>query len=658
MLKPLVLGAEAARRAVSLASRVPEADLIMARGAMSLGRWSTPTVEARTDGRARRIHTLQEQASAVLLEANPSGTEALLRRLDVGTITNPDRLEQLAARCLRIRRYEPALAMRRRAVELDPRTAHRWVALFHSLVRAGDGGTVNDPVAGLAPGPEVHQEEARDALKRAEELAPGNAHILHLRGKFEFEHGDAAAGLEKMREAAALAPNFRVWLDLASSYRKPHIADNEQAMEAYEKALELNPTSPQAIRGLVITGCRGTLDWERLWRNALFFERHKRRHARARAELMDQLTFLFTEAPTGSGIREALHVLEAAESKGNRLSWPTTALISYRIQFAGHFTEGLRLRRRLAERTLAWLGTTSAGHTRHRQKVLGALVYLDRYAEAQKLIDPMPWEPADQLSRQRLEKMAADVHLMQGRDARYIDYARQHQSDLHMPGDEKMDKLVRGRRVAVVGPADTGDRLGELIDSYDVVLRPRYAPDVVAQQADRLGSRTDVAYFSGRDLDDAMEEMSRAAESGDLQLVVGRGLSFEALTGESPDWLRFNRHDFSLYYHGGTMAIARMVYDVLQFAPEEICIFNIDFYTGLNAFSAGYRPETDQGFGPHSIMNDLVLAHDMWFEFRFIKAMMATGRVRAAGVAEEVLNLSDEEYLRRLDDSPSLRERS
>lgn len=657
MLRPLVLGAEAARRTVSLVSRVPGADVMLARGAMNIGRWSPSTGQAGVEGRQRRIYTLQEQASAVLLEANPRGTRALLEQLDISAEDNPDLLERYAVRCTRIREYEAALAMRRRAVGLEPDRASRYIALFHSLIRAGEGGTVNDPVAGLAPGPQVRRDEAREALRTADRLAPKNAHVLRLLGKFEFEHGDPQDGLEKMKQAAELRPQLRSWLDLASSYRKPHINDTEKSLGAYEKALEVNPRSPQAIRGAVVMGSRGNQDWPRIWRSAVLFEENRRRNLQARKDLMQRIAPLFTDGAAGENIAEALYALDESAGKGTRLSWPVTSLISYRLQFAGRFTEGLRIRRGLAERSLSWLGTTSAGHSRHRQKVLQALVYLERYDEAQKLIDPMPWEPADDLSKQRLEKMAADVHLIQGRAEPYMEYARRHQADLRLPGDERMERLVRGRRVAVVGPADTGDRLGEMIDGYDVILRPRYAPEAVAQHAERLGSRTDIAYFSGRELGDFIEELTDAVGAGDLQMAVGRGLSFNTMEGGAPGWLRFNRNDFSLYYHGGTMAIARMVYDVLQFAPEEICIFNIDFYTGLNAFSEGYRPPTDQGFGPGSIMNDLVIAHDMWFEFRLIQAMMATGRVKAAGVAEEVLGLSDEQYLQRLDSSPALRER-
>lgn len=82
------------------------------------------------------------------------------------------------------------------------------------------------------------------------------------------------------------------------------------------------------------------------------------------------------------------------------------------------------------------------------------------YQRAQQLIDPMPWTPSTTAEQHRLEKMAADVHLIQGRPQPLIDYAAARAADLPLPGEERFRELVAGKRVAVVGPADTGDRLG------------------------------------------------------------------------------------------------------------------------------------------------------------------------------------------------------
>lgn len=655
MLKPLVLGAELGRRTVRGASRLPGMSTALARGIVASGRLAPASPEARISGELPAAAKFQERAAKVLFEANELGAQRLLEQLDVDALEDPQALERLALRYFKLRRYAPALAMRRRAAALDPSNPYRWTALAQSFRKADHGGLVHDTVAGLGRGPLSEPEEAREALRRAEVLDPENPHILQERGRLEFHHGDAAEGLELMTRAAQKKPRSGWWTDLGAAYRTPHIADYDRSLDAYEQALRIKPSSPTALRGVIIMGCRADHDWPRLWEAARLFESARRRSPAARLELMDRLSTLFTAEPAEQEIDAAVASLEEAHRAGRRLSWPTTSLVVYRLQFLQRMHTGFALRRRLAERTLSWLGTASAGHSRHRQKVLAALVYLGRYQEAQRLIDPMPWEPSDEVERHRLEKMSADVHLIQGQARPLLDYAERRRADTPLPGEAAMEDLVRGQRVAVVGPADTGDRFGEEIDEYDVIIRPRFMAAFDAEQAARLGTRTDIAYFSGRDIGEFTEEARGAVEAGTLKMVVGRGLSMETFSGEMPEWLRFYRHDFSLGFHGPPMGIGRILYDVLQFGPAEIGLYNIDFFSGQTAFSKGYREDKDQGLGPYSIVNEIILAHDLVFEHRLTQAIDATGILRARGVAGEVLALSEEEYIDRLESSPALR---
>ncbi|WP_300345374.1 hypothetical protein [Nesterenkonia sp.] len=658
MLKPLVIAADLGQRAVRAAASVPGADLAAARAVVASGRLVPSPLEAGMSGRRSAAGTFYDKAATVLLDANRSGARRLVEQADLEAL-DADQMERLASRCFRIKEYRSALQLRRRAVELEPENPLRWVALARALQRADSGAVVHDAVAGLTSGPQSRTEEAREALRRAEQLAPQNAYVLHERGKLEFNHGDHQTGLQLMRRAAETQPRAQWWVDLAAAYRKPHIADLDRSLDAYEQALQLKPTSPTAFRGVIVMGCRADQDWARLWRNAELFESTRRRRSRrARMQLMEWIRPLFTPEPTGAEVSAALTCLEVARVKGLRLSWPTTALLIYRLQFAQRMKAGFALRRGLAERSLAWLGTTSAQHSRHRQKVLSALVYLGRYSEAQRLIDPLPWEPSNTVERHRLEKMAADVHLIQGRLEPLIDYAARRAEDTPLHGEQRMRELIAGKRVAVVGPADTGDRFGELIDSYDVVIRPRLMTAFDDEQAARLGTRTDIAYFSGRDLGPLMQEADAAVASGDLQMVIGRGLSLEAFDGQMPDWLRFYRHDYSLGFHGPPMGIGRILYDVLQFSPAEVSLFNVDFFSGQTAFSKGYREAKDESLGPYSIVNEIILAHDLVFEHRLTKAMASTGVLNAHGVAGEVLGLSEEEYILKLEGSPALRTRT
>ena len=655
MLKPLVIGAEAARTAVRGLRKIPGADTAIARGVVNSGRLVTPRIQASVSDKRTPVSGFQERAATVLFEANRAGAIKLLEQLDITAIDDARALERLALRYMKLREYEAALTLRRRAAALESENPLRWVALARSLQRCSWGAVSNDPVAGLEHGPNGDIQAAREALAKAQQLVPGNAYVIHERGKLEFARGDWRTGLELMNRAATLEQKAGWWADLAAAYRKPHVADLDKSLDAYEKALELKPGSPTAFRGLLLMGCRADQDWARLWHSAQRFESARGgRGRRARMELMNVLRPMFAADATNAEISAGLVRLKVARVKGCRLSWPTTSLLIYRLHFAQRIESGFALRREQASRTIAWLGTTSAGHSRHRQKLLSALLYLERYAEAQRMIDPMPWEPASISERRRLEKMAADVHLIQGRSGPLVDYARARAQDLPLPNEKAFRDLINGQRVAVVGPADTGDQLGEMIDGYDVIIRPRLMTEFSDDEAVRLGSRTDISYFSGRDLTDFMPVAQEAVERGELKMVIGRGLSMSSFTEEMPDWLRFYRHDFSLGFHGPPMGIGRILYDVLQFEPAKIGLFNIDFFTGQRAFGAGYREAKDSGLGPYSIVNEIILAHDLVFEHRLVKAMTSSDVLTGHGVAGQVIGMSEQEYLQSLTDSPAM----
>lgn len=656
MVKRLVMGAEAAQKAIRAAASLPGVDTALARGVLTADRVINPGAATRLRPKKTALTSFHEKVATVLFEANRDGAKKLLAQLDPETIHDAAALERLALRFTKLKEYSAALTLREGAATLEPNNPLRWVALAKSRQRNSWGAVVHDPVAGLEHGPTSDTTAAREALATAQQVAPENPVVLHERGKLEFAHGDWPTGLELLRQAALMEPQVQRWNDLAAAYRKPHVADLDKSLDAYENALALQPRNLTAFRGLLLMGCRADQDWARLWRNAEQFEQARtRRSRRSRMELMRQLRPMFTAAATESDISAALVRLNVASIKGHRLSWPTTSLLIYRLHFARRMKPGFALRREQAERTIAWLGTTSAGHSRHRQKLLSALLYLERYAEAQQLIVPMPWQPASTAERHRLEKMAADVHLIQGRTTPLVAYARARAEDLPLPNEHTFRELITGQRIAVVGPADTGDRLGELIDTYDVIIRPRLMTEFTDEDAARLGSRTDIAYFSGRDLTDFMPVAQEAVEAGALKMVVGRGLSMNSFSGEIPHWLRFYRHDFSLGFHGPPMGIGRILYDVLQFEPAEIGLFNIDFFTGQTAFGAGYREDKDSGLGPYSIVNEIILAHDLVFEHRLTKAIADSGVLTGYGVAGDVMNASEEDYLQKLAESPALK---
>lgn len=590
----------------------------------------------------------------VIMQNAASGEVALADAADQQGTAHPNFLERVAARTAEEGDVQTAVRLRRRALELDPENPARPLALANTLASVSEQGVVHDWIVGLAKGPvAANGEEVLDLLKQAYELAPGNPYVLHEYGTALIGAGQVHEGIPLLEMAVLKQPGETWFMELADIYRRPDVAQFEKAMTFYERVFEKNPKNTKALSGIINAGTRGPMDWARIWRSVRKLETRKKTTATPynNEDVRDQLDQLFwtQENPTQEQVEALVAGLKREANMDSMLHPMALNLVITRLQFARYFSAGFELREAAAKERTRTLRTSAVTTANQLRNLMKAHTYLDDAETVASLADPRFWDSQDPMERLQIEKLRADVELMSGRPEAYIEYSRKARKRTPLTADDTMEKLVKGRRVALVGPAETGDRLGSIIDEYDVVVRPRYQPEFIAENRDAQGSRTDITYYSGQDLTNLFETISGAAEAGDIKVVNARPFSHAAHAHRSLDWLRFYRQDFSLCFHGGSLGIQRMAYDLLQFQPEEICVFNSDLYTGNSMFTTGWREGNT--FGPYSHINDIVVSHDVKSEFRFMKALMATGVVTAQGRAAEVLEQTPDEYVRAVEDA-------
>lgn len=651
----------AERRAVAAAvnavSRVPSlgdlpsGEAFLAKQASAGSSRFMPKAEVRMN-RTKRPST--GRLPLLIMQNAVSGEVSLADAADQQGAAHPNFLERVASRTAGEGDLQTAIRLRRRALELDPENPARYLALANTLGAVSEQGVVHDWIVGLAKGSvAANGQEVLDLLKQGHELAPGNPYMLHEYGTALIGAGQVHEGVPLLEAAVLKQPGETWFMELADIYRRPDVAQFEKAMAFYERVFEKNPKNTKALAGIINAGTRGPMDWARIWGSVRKLETRKKTTATPyrNEDVRDHLDQLFwtQENPTEEQVETLVAGLKSEANRGSTLHPMALNLVITRLQFARFFSAGFDLREAAARgrtRTLRNSAITTAHQLRNLMK---AHTYLEDAESVASLADPRFWDSSDQMEHLQLEKLQADAELMSGRPEAYIEYSRKARKRTPLAADDTMEKLVKGRRVALVGPAETGDRLGNIIDEYDVVVRPRYQPEFIAENRDAQGSRTDITYYSGQDLTNLFETISGAAEAGDIKVVNARPFSHAAHAHRNLDWLRFYRQDFSLCFHGGSLGIQRMAYDLLQFQPEEICVFNSDLYTGNSMFTTGWREGNT--FGPYSHINDIVVSHDVKSEFRFMKALMATGVVTAQGRAAEVLEQTPDEYVRAVEDA-------
>ena len=67
----------------------------------------------------------------------------------------------------------------------------------------------------------------------------------------------------------------------------------------------------------------------------------------------------------------------------------------------------------------------------------------------------------------------------------------------HTYNEKAISKLVRGKSVAIVGPAKPFEKNGSVIDSNDIIIRFNYLdPGMIYEKKEYIGSRTDISYYN------------------------------------------------------------------------------------------------------------------------------------------------------------------
>lgn len=219
--------------------------------------------------------------------------------------------------------------------------------------------------------------------------------------------------------------------------------------------------------------------------------------------------------------------------------------------------------------------------------------------------------------------------------------------------DDVMLALVRGRTVAVVGPAPSNARQGAEIDAHDVVVRFSYTGPTGVGPIESCGERTTIAYYRfPRGI------MRRAlGVDSDNRLILPADIEC-AVTEWSPnDWTsRPVRLGFRPEAPGvfglrpiKYQKVQYAVYDLLHFEPQRIKIFNSTFYLSSKLYQDGFVSPRVHDAGAIQLCGQFA-RHDAIGNRNFVQNVLLPGGVDADDECVQILNLSDSEYVQGLDE--------
>jgi hypothetical protein len=216
----------------------------------------------------------------------------------------------------------------------------------------------------------------------------------------------------------------------------------------------------------------------------------------------------------------------------------------------------------------------------------------------------------------------------------------------------KLNDLVDGRRVALVGSAVISSPMGAIIDRHDVIARTKYFGATFAQSESTVGRKTTIAYYNKAsaliaDLANSSQDHFDTLKKDGLSLVVSK----RPLKAVELPWLslRIPCPTYLTRALLGTKAILHL----LAAQPRELSVFGMDFYLADQPHYPGDLNERDRaarGAVRDNAHYCLAFAqHDPFSQIRFVRHLAEAGAITPYGRTAEVLAMTDLEYAKGLE---------
>lgn len=220
--------------------------------------------------------------------------------------------------------------------------------------------------------------------------------------------------------------------------------------------------------------------------------------------------------------------------------------------------------------------------------------------------------------------------------------------------DRFFEKLIRGKKILILGPAENGTDIERCVAEHDVVISMIYRGNLDVD----LKGKTHISYYSNLACR-RMENKNEFIKDLDAAVFKGGGYAFQK---EEPSLVRFResygfkqKHlDASdeikvslVYFNRSTPNLLQVILmDILMFQPEKITVVNTNLFLAKKRYNSKYKVEgTTQDTA--SFRRSFAL-HNMINMYQLTKFLYDNKIMEVDEGCKEVLELGTGEYVRRM----------
>ena len=217
---------------------------------------------------------------------------------------------------------------------------------------------------------------------------------------------------------------------------------------------------------------------------------------------------------------------------------------------------------------------------------------------------------------------------------------------LNQENEQQFLHFLKGKNVAVVGPANSDEITGDEIDGFDIVIRLNFRSDIKLPKKNH-GSKTDISYYS---IAHFQRYPVLIAEAIDNLEWCCMKLERDASSLRSTKVVEIKNNKIRAFFtrdqqllNGSLNMVPNASMDALTFNPARLKIFCTDLFIGSHIKSYVSDPIHKQFLSDHSI-TDSCRTHDCFSNFLFLQRLYDLQIVEVDEKLKKILELDIEEY--------------
>jgi tetratricopeptide (TPR) repeat protein len=357
------------------------------------------------------------------------------------------------------------------------------------------------------------------------------------------------------------------------------------------------------------------------------------------------LVRLFDEHVDVQAIDSSCRLVEQAVAAAPSVPGDWWFAVHWRLLALGRHRAAFAAKRLLAEQVIGRSGPLAHVGSQRFTERMQALVFLERHHEAIHECRRAREQAATSRDRLVLDVLESDVAFALGGHPGPAGMTSRDCSPTRA-AEARFADLIRGRRIAVVGPAPAHVDDAEEIASSDVVIKTKVLP----------GSGGDapstISYYAASSSLLLQRQIVRTLHTGEVSMAVFRPAAWPVVDLEpfEDGQLRFSPVEYTMGLAASPFGIQRILHDVLRYEPDEVSVFRSDLFAGEQPYSATYRTDRDVLYAGAGLQPNLDgYGHDLLADFRLTRRLALSGTIKVTTELATILRSTDHEYLARLE---------